>query len=225
MACSACLLAYKAPQRTPPAAGADGYVSFYRTNFFDFGVTWSFDRGPYYLTALIHLLGPVRRVTGSARNTWGDLGFADVVKTPTHFAGVLDFANGAVGTFIMTSDVYATGLPHIEIYGTEGSLRLIDPNNFFGDIYLRRPESPEMELVEPVFSYEHEARGAGIADMATAIRNGRPHRASGAMAYHVVDIITAIHEASETGRAVELTSTCAQPAALPLGLASWTIDD
>ncbi|MBN2130202.1 MAG: Gfo/Idh/MocA family oxidoreductase, partial [Sedimentisphaerales bacterium] len=77
-----CLMAYKAPAQAQPQAGPDGYVSFYKTNFFDFGVTWSFDRGPYYLHALINLIGPVRRVTGSAYNPWGKKKeFADVVKT------------------------------------------------------------------------------------------------------------------------------------------------
>jgi predicted dehydrogenase len=223
---SACLMAYKAPQLDAPAAGADDYVSFYRTNFFEFGVTWSFDRGPYYLTALINLLGPVRRVTGSARNTWGEREeFADVVKTPTHFTGIMDFASGAVGTLLLTSDVHATGLPHIEIYGTEGSLRCIDPNNFGGQLFLRKPDSADLVPVECQFGYNDNSRGVGIADMAVGIRNGRPHRASGEMCYHVVDIVHALHDASSSGRHIELESTCDQPAPLPQGLADWTIDD
>ena len=208
--------------------GDDGYISFYQTNFFDFGVTWIFDRGPYYLNAIINLLGPVHRVTASARNTWpereGWNGWTEV-KTPTHIAGILDFCNGAVGTLLITSDVYDTGLPHIEVYGSEGSLRCIDPNWFGGQLLLRKADSKDLIPVESQFGYNENSRGLGIADMAVAKRNGRPHRASGEMAYHVIDIIHSFHEASAENRHVELASTCAQPAPLPQGLAEWTIDD
>ncbi len=224
VAAMANLHAAKRPQ-VAPAEAKDGYVSFYRTDFFEFGVTWGFDRGPYYLHALIHLLGPVRRVTGSAQQFWGDVPeFKDIVKTPTHFAGVLDFANGAVGTFLITSDVHATGLPHIEVYGTEGSLRCIDPNNFGGPILLRKADGKELEAVDCPFGYNGNSRGVGIADMAVGLRTGRPHRATGAMGYHVIDIVHALHEASAEGRHVVLQSTCDQPAPLPLGLEEWTID-
>lgn len=214
----ACLMAYNKPrpkQETNPGE----YVSFYRTHFFEFGVTWGFDRGPYYLHALINLLGPVKRVTGSAAKFWPS------VKTPTHFAGVLDFANGAVGSLLITSDVHGTGLPHIEIYGKEGSLRCIDPNNFGGPILLRKADSRDLVEVECQYGYNQNGRGVGVADMAVGIRNKRPHRASGEMGYHVIDIVHAIHDASREGKHVELQSTCDQPAALPLGLADWTIDD
>lgn len=208
-----------------PAETPEGYVSFYRTDFFEFGVTWGFDRGPYYLHALIHLLGPIARVTGSAQQFWGDVPeFKDIVKTPTHFAGVFDFANGAVGTFLITSDVHATGLPHIEIYGTEGSLRCIDPNNFGGPILLRTADGKELSEVECPFGYNGNSRGVGIADLAVGLRTGRAHRATGEMGYHVIDIVHALHEASAEGRHIMLESTCAQPAPLPLGLEEWTID-
>jgi predicted dehydrogenase len=124
----------------------------------------------------------------------------------------------------MTADVYGTGLPHVEIYGSEGSLRCIDPNNFGGQLLLRKPDSPELVPVASQFGYNPNSRGVGIADMAAAIRSGRPHRASGAMAYHVVDVVNALHEASAEGRHVVLESTCERPAPLPPGLADWTID-
>jgi len=211
-------------QRTRP----DGYVNFYSTDFFEFGVTWSFDRGPYYLNAIINLLGPVRRVTGSARKTWEERDdvFGRVkVNAPTHIAGVMDFVNGAVCTFIMTSDVYDTGLPHIEVYGSEASLRCIDPNNFGGQLYLRKYDSNELEPVECLFGYNSNSRGVGIADLASAIRNKRPHRVSGEMAYHVIDIIHGFHDASKEDKHVILQSTCERPAPLPLGLEDWKIDD
>ena len=219
VAASACLMAPRSPQQGMQQKSSAGeYVNFYRTDFFEFGVTWIFDRGPYYLHALINLLGPVRRVTSSTSKTW------DEVNTPTHFAGVLDFVNGVVCTFLITSDVFGTGLPHIEIYGKEGSLRCIDPNNFGGQLYLRKPDNPELVPVETQHGYNTNSRGVGVADMAVAIRNGRPHRANGEMGYHVIDIVHALHNASAENRHIELTSTCAQPAPLPLGLADWTID-
>ena len=221
----ACLHA-RPPSRPAPRAGE--YVSFYLTDFFEYGGGWAFDRGPYYLHALINLLGPIQRVTGSARTTWDERehgGKRRKVNAPTHVAGLLDFANGAVCQFLMTADVYATGLPHVEVYGTEGSLRCIDPNNFGGTLYLRRPASPELVPVETTrFGYTGNSRGVGVADMAAAIRSGRPHRASGELGYHTLDVVTAIHEASAEHRHVALGSTCDRPAPLPPGLADWTID-
>lgn len=216
---STCLMAYRSPESQQPRPSSGEYLNFYRTDFFEFGVTWIFDRGPYYLNALISLLGPVRRVTGSTQTT------LDEVETPTHFAGVMDYVNGAVGTLLITSDVYSTGLPHIEIYGSEGSLRCIDPNNFGGQLYLRKSDSRELVPVECEFGYNQNSRGVGVADMATAIRNDRPHRASGEMAYHVIDIVHALHDASNENRHIELHSTCRQPAPLPLGLEDWTVDE
>jgi predicted dehydrogenase len=229
VAAFACLQARRGPQPgRPRPPSPDGYVSFYRTHFFEYGVTWSFDRGPYYLTALINLLGPVSRVTASARKTWEvreDAGTMVEVHAPTHVAGVLDFSNGAVCTVILTADVYATGLPHIEIYGSEASLRCIDPNNFGGTLYLRRADSADLIPVESEYGYNENSRGVGVADMAAAVRSGRPHRASGEMTYHVIDIVNAFHDASRENRHVALASTCERPAPLPAGLADWTIDD
>ena len=213
------------PQRAAPRDGE--YVSFYLTDFFEYGGGWAFDRGPYYLHALINLLGPVRRVTGSARKTWAERergGQLLQVNAPSHVAGIIDFAGGAVCQFLMTADVYATGLPHVEVYGSEGSLRCIDPNNFGGTLYLRKPDSPELVPVEPQFGYTGNSRGVGIADLAAAIRSGRPHRATGEMGCHVVDIVNAIHESSAEGRHVEVQSTCPRPAPLLPGLPDWSID-
>jgi predicted dehydrogenase len=231
VAACACLMGRRPPgafrRRRPPSP--DGYVSFIVTDHFEFGGGMVHHMAPYYLHALISLLGPVHRVTGSTKTTWKEREAFDgsmvKVNTPTHIVGLLDFANGAACALLMSSDVYGTGLPHIEIYGSEGSLRCTDPNLFGGQLYLRRPESQELIEVECQHGYNENSRGLGVADMASAIRNGRAHRASGEMAYHTVDIISGIHEASEEKRHIELQSTCARPAPLPPGLMDWTIDD
>jgi predicted dehydrogenase len=215
-------------RRPGGASPQAGYTSFYATDFYEYGGGAIFDRGPYYLNALIHLLGPFMHVAAMNRITWPQRehgGKTVEVKVPSHTTASLQFANQAICTFLMSNDVYSTELPHIEIYGSEGSLRCIDPNNFAGDIYLRRPDSSDLELVPNEFGYNDNSRGVGVADMSRAIANNRPHRAHGDMAYHVVDVINSIVESSDTGRHIALTSACAQPAPLPAGLKDWTIDD
>ena len=192
-----------------------------------------FDMGPYYLTALVHLIGPVRRVTGSARITFPEriitsqprYGAKIEVNTPTHVAGVMDFANGAVGTIITSFDVWAARLPWIEVYGTEGSLAAPDPNGFGGPVLVRRAGAGEWSPVELMHGYTKQSRGIGVADMAYALRSGRFHRANGDMAYHVLDIMHTFHQASREGMHIELASTCSRPEPLPLGLAEGTLDE
>ena len=191
-----------------------------------------FDMGPYYLTALVNLLGPMRRVTGSTRVTFPQRfvtsmpfrGKVIEVETPTHVTGVIDFASGAVATMTMSFDVWSHNLPPIEIYGTEGSLRAPDPNTFGGPVRVRRAGAEEWSEAPLAFGYAKNSRGVGVADMAYAIRYERAQRASGEMAYHVLDAMSAFEEASVTGRHVELTSTCERPAAFPLGLRERELD-
>ena len=190
------------------------------------------DMGPYYLTALVTLMGPVKRVTGMTRVTFPErvitsqpkYGKRVKVEVPTHVAGLLEFGNGAIGTIITTFDVWAAELPRIEIYGTEGTLSVPDPNGFGGPVRIRRPGAQGWTEMPLTHGYAENSRGIGVADMAYAIRSGRKHRASGELAFHVLDIMQAIHEAQTAGRHITLTSTCAQPAALPLGLRHGTLD-
>ena len=185
-----------------------------------------FDMGPYYLTALISMLGPVKRVTGSTRITRAERtitsqpkhGQTIKVNVPTHVAGLLEFASGPIGTIITSFDVWAANLPRIEIYGTEGSLSVPDPNTFGGPVRLRRSNGTEWEEMPLTHIYTENSRGLGVADMAAAIRSNRPHRASGELAHHVLDIMQAFHDASREGKHIELSSTCERPAPLPLGL-------
>ena len=136
----------------------------------------------------------------------------------------MEFANGALGTIITSFDVWAAKLPRIEIYGTEGTLSVPDPNGFGGPVRIRRAEEKEWSEVPLTPGYAEQSRGVGVADMAHALQSGRPHRANGEMAYHVLDIMHAFHDASREGKHVELKSTCTRPATLPAGLAENTLD-
>ena len=200
--------------------------------FYQPGAGPMFDMGPYYLTTMVSLLGPVRRVTGSARASFSErlitskpkYGQSVKVNTPTHIAGVLDFAAGAIGTLITSFDVHATTLPSIEVYGSEGTLLVPDPNTYEGPVMLRRSGAKTFSEVPLEFPNAENCRGMGVADMALAIRDGRPHRASGELAYHVLDLMAAFHDASDEERHVQVTSTTQRPTALPLGLAGGQID-
>jgi predicted dehydrogenase len=191
-----------------------------------------FDMGPYYLTALINLIGPVDRVTGSTGISFPERtitsepkhGQKIEVEVPTHVNGLLDFANGAIATVLTSFDVWAASLPRIQIYGEEGSLTVPDPNGFGGTPRLWQPEKGEWTDVPLERPYAENSRGLGLADMAAAIQNDRPHRAGGELTFHVLDIMEAIHDASDEGRHVELESQCARPAALPADLQEGRID-
>ncbi len=179
------------------------------------------DMGPYYLTMLISLLGPIRRVTGSAQMSFPERlitsqplsGQKIIVETPTHIAGVLDFAGGAVGTIITSFDVWAHNLPPIEVHGSEGSLSVPDPNMFDGTVKLYRDGKwEEMPLTH---GYAENSRGLGVAEMAQAIGENRPHRASGELTYHVLDAMYGFLDASEQGRHYLMESAGVRPEALP----------
>jgi len=198
--------------------------------FYQMGGGPMFDNGPYCLTALINLLGPVRRVTGSARISFPERvatselhrGRRIPVEVPTHVAGVVDFVGGPVGTIIASFDIWAANLPYIEVYGSEGSLSMRAPG-FRGPVLIRRAGADEWSEVPLTHSAEVD-RGIGVADMAYAVAYSRPHRASGELAYHVLDIMQAFGEASRSGRHVEIESRCSRPEPLPLGLRAGTLD-
>jgi predicted dehydrogenase len=192
-----------------------------------------FDMGPYYLTALVSLLGPVKRVTGATRTTFPErtitsqpkFGQKIQVETPTHVVGLLDFEQGAVATIITTFDVWSAELPRIEIYGTQGTLSVPDPNTFGGPVRLRRAGSTEWQEIPIPFQYTANSRGIGVADMAHAIASGRDHRANGDLAYHVLEIMETIHVASDKGQHQMLASTVARPAIFPLNMTLGVLDD
>ena len=190
--------------------------------FFQYGGGPMFDVGPYILTALVTMLGPVKRVTGSTKISFperyataeGRNGEAFKVEVPTHITGTLDFEQGAIATIITSFDMWGHNLPKVEIYGSEGTLSVPDPNQFGGEVKVWKPETREWETIPTLETREDTGRIIGVAEMAKAIEENRPHRAHSSQAYHVLDIMHAIHEASDAGAHIELKSTCQRPAAL-----------
>jgi predicted dehydrogenase len=183
------------------------------------------DMGPYYLTALVTLLGPVRRVIGMSaapRDTrvigsGPRAGARFAVDVATHVTGVLEHTGGALTTLMMSFDVWHAQLPRIEVYGTEGSLSVPDPNGFDGTVRISRAADAEWSDLAEGGGYQNAARGYGVADMARAIANGTEHRADGELAYHVLDVMESLLASGQAGLAVEITSTCKRPAPVPLG--------
>ncbi|WP_040951292.1 Gfo/Idh/MocA family protein [Gorillibacterium massiliense] len=192
-----------------------------------------FDMGPYYLTALVQLLGPIRRIAGMTgkaleqRTITSEKKYGNKisVQVPTHVAGTLEFEQGAIATLIMSFDIFGgSDLPHIEIYGTEGTLRVPDPNGFGGPVLLRRIGEKDWGEQPLLPGYKENTRGIGPADMAYALQSGRPHRASGELAYHVLEAMWAFHDSSDNGAYHEMISRCNRPASLPLDLTLYELD-
>ena len=201
--------------------------------FFDVGAGPILDIGPYYVANLINLLGPVKRVgalTSSASKTrpigsGPRKGETVPVKTPTNIHALMEFENGATITISSSWDVWAHKHGHTELYGTEGSMFIPDPNFFGGDIEAsdRTGDIKTLEAWAHPFGIpndEHKNgmmanyRTAGLADMAVAITEGRDHRCSLDRTLHGVDVMTSILKSGETGTFVDLTTTCTRPAAL-----------
>jgi predicted dehydrogenase len=181
------------------------------------------DMGPYYLTALVTLLGPVRRVVGMAAASRATrvvgsgprAGTRFPVEVATHVTGVLEHEGGALTTLLMSFDVWAGALPRIEVYGTGGSLSVPDPNGFDGDVRLFRAGAEKWEPVPERGGYPGASRGFGVADLARALADGGPHRADGRLAYHVLDVMESLLAAAGSGDAVTVASTCERPAPVP----------
>jgi predicted dehydrogenase len=191
--------------------------------FYQAGGGPMFDMGPYYLTALVSLLGPIREIAGMTRITHPERtitsepkkGQKIQVEVPTHIAGTLRFESGAIGTMIMSFDVPGGHhLPRIEIYGTKGTLSVPDPNTFGGPVLLKKVGEKEWTDIEVTLPYGSNSRGVGVVDMANAIRSGEEHRANGALAYHVLEAMHGFHDSSDQGVVYRMKSDCAAPAPL-----------
>jgi len=183
------------------------------------------DMGPYYLTALVQVFGPAVRVSaqaimGTAQRVIRKgprAGEAFPVEVPTHVAALYEFADGGVADVILSFDTPIRRVA-LEVAGTAGALRLPDPNEFTGDCELFAPDGTS-EVVEPSAS-GGPGRGTGVVDLVRSLRAGVPERASGGLAYHVLDMMLATEEAARAGRPVAITSRVQPAPVLPDG---WTI--
>ncbi len=192
-----------------------------------------FDMGPYYLTALMNLLGPITRLAGAASVAIPERvitsapkhGQRITVTTPDHIAGTMEFDGGAVGTIITSFATrhaqYDAEFP-ITIYGAEGTLKVPDPNGFDGRVQVATAGGFEDV---PFTSPTGYGRMVGVADMAQALRSGRAHRAGGEQAYAVLDAMQGFLDSSRTGRAHAPDAPYARPAPMPAGLPFGTLDE
>jgi predicted dehydrogenase len=180
------------------------------------------DMAPYYITDLVNLLGPVARVqamtsmprktrtiTSQPRN-----GETIPVEVATHAAGTLEFVSGALVQMSMSFDVPVHRHLPIEIYGTKGTLVVPDPNRFGGEIAFAAQKDKWIPLKTELPYADGNHRSIGLADMAHAIRSSRPHRASGALALHVLEVMEAFERSASSGKAVGITTRPERPAPL-----------
>lgn len=193
-----------------------------------------FDMGPYYLTTLLNFFGPIRRVTGAASiaiperiiTSEPKRGKKITVQTPDHVCGTIEFVNGVVGTIIQSfatlHPTYDAEQP-ITVYGTEGTIRVPDPNRFDGPVHVRGANDPAWREAPQPFAKGY-GRSVGVADMVYAIRTGRGHRASGEMAFAVLDAMQGFLDASATSRAHEPSVDFVRPAPLRAGAPFGTLE-
>ena len=201
--------------------------------FFQLGGGPILDIGPYYITNLVQLIGPVKRVAAlaatpaSERTITSKPRFGEKIKvtTPTTIHALMEFENGATVTFNASWDVWKHGHAPIELYGEEGTIFVPDPNFFGGDVMMtnRADELKKLPKWEHAFAVPNQQhaqgmmanyRASGLADMALGILEGRPHRCSLELSLHVIDVMTGILRSGETGRFVTMRTTCERPEAL-----------
>lgn len=181
--------------------------------FYQYGGGPMMDMGPYYVTALINLLGGVKRVGGMVATPFAEreatckehYGEMLPVSVPTSYYGVLEFASGVVASIMTSFDIYGAKLPIIEIYGSKGTLRVPDPNCFGGPVILHTPGKGDEEI-PLAFDYPENSRTLGLADMASALEKGRLPRASYKQTLHVLEVLTGFERAAKSGGYLDITS-------------------
>jgi len=192
-----------------------------------------FDMGPYYITALVNLLGPVARVSGATAASFKHRtitskplnGKRVKVEVPTHYSGTLEFANGAIVTVIMSFDVIrGVDQPPITLYGSEGTMLVPDPNTFVGPVKVKL--KGETEFTErPLTHSDQRLRGTGVADMAYSIlRKRRKYRCNGELVTHVIEVMSAFEKSSNSGRHVNIKTPMTRPKLLVPNLADNVLD-
>ncbi len=191
------------------------------------------DMGPYYVTTMVSLFGPVASVSAEGGRTWPERTIATgpragerfAVNVDTHVTLLLRFASGVLATLLTTFDVEASALPRFEVFGEHGTLALPDPNTFNGPVRIRTSRDDDWQEVPSVPGFKTNARGIGALELVLAQRAGRTPRASGALAAHVLDVLEGGLSAMRTGQRVAIDSRPERPEPLtpaelePLG---WT---
>lgn len=203
--------------------------------YYEVGGGPMFDMGPYYLTALLNLLGPVKRISGMAYIAMPERtitsepkkGKKITVETPDHICGLMEFENGATGTIITSfatlHGAYENKHPII-IHGTEGTLKVPDPNGFDGEVFLRKKGEADFALVPHTFVKGY-GRSVGLADMAMAIQSGRPHRANADLGYNVLELMQGFLDTSNSGRTFTPKTKFKRPAPMPANLPFGVLDE
>ena len=187
--------------------------------FFQPGAGPLFDVGVYYVQAMASILGPVARVSALASRGFDERvvgngpkqGDRIPVNTPTHIMSAIEFENGVVGNLGASFDVYETNHSTLVIYGTEGTLKLPDPNTFGGLVSVLKPGAKEWEELPLLYGHTENSRGLGVWDMANSLLNGTRARANGELGYHVLDIMMSVLDSSEQHNTVEVQSTLTRP--------------
>ncbi|MBX3142579.1 MAG: Gfo/Idh/MocA family oxidoreductase [Trueperaceae bacterium] len=181
-----------------------------------------YDIGPYYVTALVNFFGPVKSVTASATRgfqtrTIGSgprAGTSFDVGTDTHTTLLLEFVSGVHATLLTSFDVSASDLPRFEVFGTTGTLAVPDPNTFGGPVRVRRSRDTDWEDIPLGPGWTENARGIGALELALATSQGRPARASGALAAHVIEVLDGAVRAAADGQRQDISSRPQRPARL-----------
>lgn len=183
-----------------------------------------FDMGPYYLTTLIFLLGPITSVIGNATHTNRSrkVHTGDLVETPisveveTHISAILTHANGAQSTIMVSFEVWGSRLPTMEVYGTQGTVTVPDPNQFSEKTFIFTEKEQEWKEVEPLAGYIDAGRGFGLAEMAAAIETELPHRASGELGVHVLEVMESILKSAQSDSRITIQSSVSDVKLVPL---------
>lgn len=190
-----------------------------------------FDMAPYYLTAMVNCLGPISRVSAITGQAFDErtitsqphAGEVIQVEVSTHASASLEFESGTIATLCMSFDVWAHRHPNIEIHGTKSSMLVPDPNGFGGKVLVADLGRGWRERTH-THGYTENMRSIGLADMCRGIRTGRPHRANGDLAFHVLEVMAAMDKSSSNGEHVTIESRVSRPAPLPIGLEHGELD-
>jgi len=182
--------------------------------YYQYGGGPMLDMGPYYLTAMINLLGGIDQVVSAGKRSFPQrvvtseplAGTVVDVDVSTYVAGTVRYASGAIGTLFTTFDVHYPAQAKLEIYGSEGTLEVPDPNTFGGPVRLYRQGQPDFMEIPLLYAYEQNSRALGLADMAKALVEGRPARADAQQTFHVLEAMEGFETSAREGRWVALQS-------------------